>query len=378
MPVVAEIAVERHVGALSDLESTWRGLEDPDHPGAAFRSFAWIASWWETFGARLEPLVLVARTPERTVGILPLYLVPLPLGGKQVRLMGDRHVGSDYLGVVAASRDAPDVARGFARHLRAWEPAEIVLGEILDDDPLAAALAPGGIVTFRYPCPAIRLRGAFDEYLSTLPQGTGKQWLRRRRWLERRPGYRFEIRRQPAEIASGMEILFDLHRRRWALEGGSDGITGPEVETFHRIAAGRLADRGAAIVFVLHAEGEPRAALYGFDTGERLSFYQAGHDPAWRQRSVGTVVLGLAIETAFSEHKSEFDFLHGNEDYKLAWANDSRRTVSLAVRGPGFRPWLRSQGRTIDVAARTLAKRFLPAEVVSWARHLRTTASRST
>jgi CelD/BcsL family acetyltransferase involved in cellulose biosynthesis len=279
---------------------------------------------------------------------------------------------------VATSRDAHDVARSFARHLRRLEPAEVVLGELLEDDPLVATLAALGTVTFRYPCPAIRLGGAFEDYLSALPEGTGKQWLRRRRWLERRPGYRFEIRREAADVASGMEILFHLHRRRWALEGGSDGITGPEVETFHRLAARRLADQGTAVLFVLHVEGEPRAALYGFDTGERISFYQAGHDPAWRQRSVGTVVLGLAIETAFSERKTEFDFLHGNEDYKLAWANVSRRTVTLGVRGPGLRPWLRSQGRTLDVAARSLAKRFLPAELVSWARQLRTTASRST
>ncbi|HEX9104366.1 MAG TPA: hypothetical protein VF997_19280, partial [Polyangia bacterium] len=54
-----EVAVHR--GDLEALAATWEALADPAHPGAAFRSWAWISAWWKSFSAGKEPFVLVAR-----------------------------------------------------------------------------------------------------------------------------------------------------------------------------------------------------------------------------------------------------------------------------------------------------------------------------
>lgn len=365
------LEIVRHDPPLAELAAVWKQLSDERHPGAPFRSHPWMSAWWSSFSAQTEPLVLLARSGADVVGILPLYVEPAPLGGRRVRAMGDQHVGSDYLGVICRPADAERVARSFAAHLSSLRDDDLQLDDLLDDDPLARALAAERRpVTrqLRYPCPFVGIDGDFDRYLAARPGGLAQQMKRRRRWLEKRPGYRFEILSQPRDLERGMEVLFELHRRRWALDGGSDGINGPAVEAFHRTAVAGLAALGWARLFMLHVEGEPRAVLYGFRHGDRFSFYQAGHDPAWRVRSVGSVLLHLTLQWCFSEGLVEFDFLHGDEPYKLGWATGARHTVRVRARASGARPWLRDRGRAAEASLRQLAKRILSPPSVQWLR----------
>src|SRR5207253_64572 len=233
------------------------------HPGAAFRSAAWLAPWWKTHSQSRRAHILIAKRGGRPTALLPLYRE-----GRRFKLMGEGVVGSDYLGVIARQEDLDEAGRLLAFHLAALDADEVELDGL----------------------------------------------------------------RSPAEVAAGMDSLLALHRRRWQLEGGSDGIT-PEVEDFHREAARRLAAVGWAVLFLLHAEGAPRAALYGFRHGDRFAFYQSGHEPEWRPRSVGTVLLGHTIRWAIEQGCSEYDFLRGDEAYKLKWANGARRTVRVRIVG---------------------------------------------
>jgi CelD/BcsL family acetyltransferase involved in cellulose biosynthesis len=320
-----------------------------------------------------QEFVLVARRGGEIVGLLPLYGVSTPLIGRQLRLMGDGVVGSDYLGAIAESEHLSAVSAAFASRL-AELPVDLVeLDGLLADDPLVAAItaSPRAQAELRYTCPYIRTRGDFDEYLSTRPEGVGQQFRRRLRTLQRLRGFGLEVLTSPDEIGRGMEVLFALHRRRWALAGGSDGIPGARVEAFHREAARGLARLGWARLFLLHVDGAPRAALYAWMCGGRLAFYQSGHEPAWRSRSVGTVLLGLVIRACFADGLSEFDFMHGSELYKLRWATDSRQTVRVRLRGEGLRPELYAATRRCAQQLRVPVSQMLPRRARTVLRRLR-------
>jgi CelD/BcsL family acetyltransferase involved in cellulose biosynthesis len=370
MRSLASVSTAVHHGDPSALESVWAPLVDPRHPGAAFRSAAWLTTWWKHHRSEREPYVLIARQGLDVIGLLPLYRERTPLGGSRLRLMGDGMVGSDYLGAIARPADVARVGERFVAELARANPDELELDGLAADDPLVAALVraygPRVAVEPRYRCPFVAIRGGFDAYLAALPDGIAAQWHRRRRWLERQPGYRLDLLRSPAEIAVGIEVLFELHRQRWALEGGSDGIV-PAVEPFHRESARRLAALGFAYIFVLHVDGAPRAALYGFRHGDRFAFYQSGHEPAWRPRSIGTVLLGHVIRSSFADGLTEFDFLHGSEPYKLRWATGFRETVRVRALGLGVRPWLNEAARDV----RERVKRALPVEALDWLRRAR-------
>lgn len=364
------IEVDEWRGPLEPLAAEWSALVDASHPGAAFRSFPWVSSWWNGASTGREARVLVAREHGRTIGLLPLYAERIALGGVRLRLMGDDIVGSDFLGVIARPADLSAVVGAMAARLRAQGDCELQLDDLLPDDPLLAALRPDRnfAIAPRYRCPFLRIVGTFDEYIAQLPDGAGAQWQRRLRWLERKSGYRIERLTREDEMARGMDALFDLHRQRWALDGGSDAFDGARVERFHRDASRRLAALGWARIYLLHVEGVPRAALYGFRHGDRFVFYQAGHEPAWRPRSVGTVLLGEVVRESFAEGIAEFDFLRGDEAYKLQWATGWRETMRVTSQPRGLRPWLRHEGRRLSTGLKRLGKEALPPRLVEWAR----------
>ncbi|MBM4380942.1 MAG: GNAT family N-acetyltransferase [Deltaproteobacteria bacterium] len=86
-------------------------------------------------------------------------------------------------------------------------------------------------------------------------------YLRRRRWLERQPGYALEITRDPGALAAPLGAFFQFHARRWAGEGGSQGIRGPRVEAFHRDVTRLLAESGVLQLYTLKVGGDPVASV---------------------------------------------------------------------------------------------------------------------
>jgi len=67
------VTVEEYRGGLAPLAASWEALVEQSHPGAVFRSYAWLSAWWNCFSTGREALVLVARSGEQVVGLLPLY-----------------------------------------------------------------------------------------------------------------------------------------------------------------------------------------------------------------------------------------------------------------------------------------------------------------
>ncbi len=370
------LEVAAHRGDLGALAPSWQALEDARHPGAAFRSWAWLSAWWKIFSTGREPFVLVARRGGDTVGLLPLCAGPSPLGGRRIAFMGEGVVGSDYLGVVGKLEDEPRLAHAFADFLARQPYDELALDGILRGDPLLPALegvlpASRATVEERYRCPHIALTGDFESYLAGLPDGTGAQWRRRERWLKKQKGYAIDKLADADAIVGGLEVLVELHHKRWAVEGGSDAFTSRDVEAFHRLAARALAERGWARLYVMHVDGAPRAASYGFRHADRYAFYQAGYDPDWRQRSVGTVLLGHIVRDCFDERVVEHDFLRGTEGYKLKWANGWRETVRVRARDASLRALIHDAGRTAYWRLREAGKRALPESALDWARRTR-------
>ncbi|MDB4970135.1 MAG: cellulose biosynthesis protein CelD [Myxococcales bacterium] len=369
-----EIAVHR--GDLDALGPVWMDLVDPSHPGAAFRSWAWVSAWWKTFSHGREPFVLVAREGSIPVAILPLFSEPSALGGRRLAFMGEGIVGSDYLGIACRGQDEQRLARPFAEFLASQPFDELCLDGFMRGDPLLTALegtisAARAEVDPRHRCPHITLAGDFATYLGELPDGTGQQFKRRLRWLEKQPNFSIDCLTDPDAIVRGLDALFELHHKRWSVEGGSDAIDSPDVEAFHRLAARALADHGWARLYLLNVAGAPRAALYGWRHGRSFGFYQAGYDPEWRQRSVGTVLLGEIVRHCFTDGVQEFDFLRGTEGYKLKWANGWRETVRLRARDASWRALLHDAGRTAYWRLREAGKRALPESALDWARRAR-------
>lgn len=338
---------------LPAVAEAWDALIDERAPGAVFRSSAWLLPWWHRLSVGRELSIYAASVGTRLAGVLPAYHARAPLGGQRLRLLGDS-VTSDYLGVIAQPGDLELASEAIAQAVL-LEERDVLLEGMLASDPLIAAFRVAGksVSTRPNTCPYLALDALpdFDKWVRDRPPEVS-QLRRRRRWLEKRPGFRIEILTEEQEIAAALPTLWQLHRAGWAVRGGTQALRDPAVEEFHSESARELARRGWVRLYLLHADGASRAALYGFERGGRFLFYQSGSDPEWRKRSVGTVLLCAALEDAFQRGLTEFDFLRGNERYKTLYTSLRRPLATLRVAtGPRARALLVAD-RTRQVAER--------------------------
>nr|WP_274622774.1 GNAT family N-acetyltransferase [Myxococcus fulvus] len=376
-----DVSAVGSLSALAGMRAEWDALLDASDAGP-FNAWEWLYPWCRRIAPQRRPLVLTARDAAGTlVGLLPLGLETRRVAGVPVRrlgFLGETHVGSDYLDVVARRGLERDVAESFARMLVAlreeWDVLDLT--DLREDSVTVDVLREvfhGHDVRLseRYVCPydVLDPREPFDAFLRRT--GRRDNYLRRRKWLEKQEGYRIERTEAPGELAGPMTDFFRLHSARWAEDGGSQGIKGTGVEAFHRDATQWLAERGRLWLYTMKVGGKAVASVYGIVHGNRFVYFQSGYDPEWRNRSVGLVLVGESFKDALAAGLTEYDFLRGTETYKSDWVSKQRRTVSVRVHsGTKSGQWY-SHAEELARKARNAAKQVLPGTWVEKVRRLR-------
>ncbi|MDC0707373.1 GNAT family N-acetyltransferase [Stigmatella sp. ncwal1] len=366
---------------LAGMRAEWNALLASSNAGI-FNSWEWIYPWCRRIAPDRRPMVLTARDRRGTlVGLMPLGFEVRRVLGRlvgRVAFLGETHVGSDYLDVVARRGAEEEVTRAFAQTLRelhgTWDVLDLT---DLHEDSLTVKVLREAFpemevqVTDRYICPYERFEKgeSFEAFLKRT--GRRDNYLRRRKWLEKQEGYRIERTELPGALAAPMADFFRLHAARWAGDGGSQGIKGKGVESFHRDATQLLAEQGQLRLYTMKVGGQAVASVYGIVHRDTFIYFQSGYDPEWRNRSVGLVLVGETFKDSIESGLTEYDFLRGTETYKSDWAAKQRRTVALRIHAKqGAGNWFTRH----EEAARTVRnvfKRILPSDAVEKIRRLR-------
>jgi CelD/BcsL family acetyltransferase involved in cellulose biosynthesis len=367
--------------ALAGMRGEWNALLAASNAGI-FNSWEWLYPWCRRIAPERRPVVLTARDRRGTlVGLMPLGFEVRRVLGRQVArvsFLGETHVGSDYLDVVARRGAEEEVTRAFAQTLRQLEGTWDVLDLMdLHEDSLTVKVLREAFpemearVTERYVCPyeTFAKGETFDAFLKRT--GRRDNFLRRRKWLEKQEGYRIERTEQPGALAAPMTDFFRLHAARWAGDGGSQGIKGKGVESFHRDATQLLAEQGRLRLYTMKAGGQAVASVYGIIHRGTFIYFQSGYDPEWRNRSVGLVLVGETFKDALESGLTEYDFLRGTETYKSDWVSKQRRTVAVRLHAhEGAGRWF-TRHEELARSVRNTFKRILPDATVEKIRRLR-------
>jgi CelD/BcsL family acetyltransferase involved in cellulose biosynthesis len=385
--------VVRDPAGLLRLRGAWSALCEIAEARCLFLTPEWLVPWWEQFGSGRELCCIAVFEEERLLGFVPFFSELVRIGGlrvQRVAFVGDGATGCDYLDVLAAPGRETEVRAAVMEALGAlpWDVCD--LDGLWRESPTAHFLAQrfpnargisssraglGGAeaqvvrdARLRFVCPNIPLTGTCDEYLASL--GRRENLRRREKWLYRQPGVSVEVARTPEEAVVAVERFLDLHRARWSVEGGSDGLADERHETFHRVAVRMLAERGWLRLYTLFAARRPVASVYGIVHERKFLYYQSGYDPAWRSKSVGLVLLARTVQDAYAEGLAEFDFLRGDEAYKAEWARAERWTIQVRLWRGGLGKAARA-GQKAALFARESIKAALPVAALEAARRAR-------
>jgi CelD/BcsL family acetyltransferase involved in cellulose biosynthesis len=237
------------------------------------------------------------------------------------------HGAADQLGPVCAPEDrraAADALRRLLAERRDWN---VMLAERLPPAEGWTGML-GGTVVHHEESPTLQIGGrSFDEFLASRSKNFREQARRRERKLRRE--HEVEIRLSDADHLDGdLDTLFALHEKRW--EDESEALSGAR-ERFHRDFARRALERGWLRLWVLEADGAPRAAWYGFRFAQMEWYYQSGRDPEWERQSVGFVLLAHTVREAFDAGMLEYRLLRGGEEYKGRFSSDDPGLETIAL-----------------------------------------------
>jgi CelD/BcsL family acetyltransferase involved in cellulose biosynthesis len=327
---------------LSDDEQAW--LELAARAGAQFPGllFEWHNAWATTARAELVSDARVIRAVDET-GTL-IGILPFAISGHSRRLLAAHRLEwplqdlgcPDHFDVPILSMPA---ATGIVSALHELEWDVVHLESLSDDAPgaqrLAAALAARGCRVEWVPgelCPYIALPNSWDSYLASLSP-TRRQTIRRKERALFREHAVTIVDYAANRLDEGWAHLLRLHRQ----QRQHDTAFGPEAAELQRAFAASLVRRDRVWLTSLDVGGTPVAAWYGFALGNTMCFYQCGRDPAWEHASVGQVLMGVMIRRAIEGGFRTFDFLRGDEPYKMTWTSTLRRDRALVAYRRGFR-----------------------------------------
>jgi CelD/BcsL family acetyltransferase involved in cellulose biosynthesis len=311
------VKVEVHAGLDAVGADVWDDLLAGARLRSPFLSWTWQREWVRSFaaGRRIEVrrVVDASRFP---VAVLPLY----ESSAGVMTLVGGAAV-SDYLDLLALAGREEDAWTALLES-RAAERVAWQLHAVPAASPtvalvpaLARAHGLRGEATVEERCPVLTLPGSWEEYLAALPGKHRHELTRKIRRFEREvPDGRVTSVHAAADVAARLGEFLALHR---ASRVGKAKFMDARMEAFFRAAMPALAARDGVRLWFLEAGGEAVASFICLEWDDTVGLYNSGFAPARAPLSPGLVLLAHVIRDAIARGRGRFDFLRGEERYKL-------------------------------------------------------------
>jgi CelD/BcsL family acetyltransferase involved in cellulose biosynthesis len=303
---------------LEELEPAWHDLWRRAPGATPFHAPAWLVPWWREIGGG-QLRVLVARTGDCLLGLLPMYLQRETEGGKLLPL---GIAISDYLDGLFEERCAIEVAGAMLRRLTErhdWQRCE--LHPLRQGSPLLQARAPPGcadhVLDFE-PCLAVEIPARARDLDDVLPRKIRANLRYFRRRAEQAGRFSFDTA-SVETLSEFLDALFRLHDVRWHQLEQPGVLAHPAIRRFHRAAAPLLQSAGLLRLHALRLDERIIAVMYALHARGRAYCYLCGFEPEFRALSPGTLIFGHSIAHAIGEGARAVDFLRGRERYKYFW-----------------------------------------------------------
>ncbi len=316
--------VEREVESVRD---EWDELADRTAASPFLRPF-WIEAWWGAFGAGRFELVTVRRDEELVA------VVPLAVRGAVVRTASNWH--TPLFGILAEDSAAERAAAEAAVACTGRRLSAAFLEEGRTAEWEQAARAAGYRVISRIleRSPHIEITTDWEMYERGLGRSVRSELRRRLRRLEERGAVAFEI-------ADGSERLRELLDEGFAVEGsgwkdarGTAIASSPVTRRFYTDIAARAAATDSLRLAFLRVDGAAVAFQLNLEHDGVWYFLKGGFDPAFGRYAPGQLLIRHVLRHVFDAGLSRYEFLGGDERYKLSWTSTSSARVLLQAFAP--------------------------------------------
>ncbi len=355
MPPYLSITVLRNTKAFAALKDEWEDLYRSCPLATPFQSWAWLYSWWESYGEDYELCLIKLRSEEGLlVGLIPLML-ERRWGFGRLLFIGAGPI-TPYKDVLARKgweRRVADAGRPALEQLDGWQVADLQQVR-----PEAAAW-----YMFReWNRPKISTREInylvinvrpWDELIASLSKNLRKSARNTIRRAEK-DGVHYELA-GPEDAERAARSLVALHRELWKGRGIDPEHLTKRFESLIAAAARRMTAHQLGSIYEYWRDGEVIVSGFVVFGSEFDGSYMVGASKEALQRyQIDTLAYRAEVDTAYGRNSAHLSLMDGDPPYKMRWA--SKRVPSYRmVLSCGLAPWVPYAGYCI---VRSILRRY--------------------
>jgi CelD/BcsL family acetyltransferase involved in cellulose biosynthesis len=302
------------------LEEEWEDLYEHCPSATPFQSWAWLYSWWESYGGGYGLRLIVVREGALLVGLLPLML-ERRWGFGQLIFVGKG--ATDCLDVLVREGWEEEVGRAATEALK--EVSSWAVTDLQELRPQAATWEVfrdwegSRARLWQSNCPVADIK-PWDELIAALSKNHRSSVRRSLRRAEE-DGLRPELAEaEDAEAAAKRLVV--LHRELWQERSIGVEHTTRRFEAFVKAAAGRMTARGLGGITEFRRDGEVVISNFSVFGRDFIGYYLPGASQgALKRYQFVSLCIREAVNIANGKDLPHLNFLRGEEPYKLRWSS---------------------------------------------------------
>jgi len=331
---------------LSNLENDWNRLSECAESPNVFMTFDWFRAWnqrrsqEERRGLR-RPNVLVLKRDGAVVGISPfIYRAASRLGlaVRKLEFVGREADYNDFVLGDAPAGQIEALVRFLAQTQGQWDLIDLRdLRETGNTKALIEkALSDAGLLYRIRPeeerCPYLLIDAPWSELVSRFSPSSRHALRNQQSRLNRMSaeGLRVRIIENPLDEPGLLEKLVALESQKHVHGELSQPFIGKYPEVFQSLFD-TLGPRGWFYLALMEMGVRPIAYRLGFRCGKKLWGFLTAYDHTFSSLSPGTMLVPALIDYGFAHGYNEYDFLRGEETYKMRWTTDYHQTHRLMI-----------------------------------------------
>lgn len=343
-----KITIVTELKEFESLVEVWDNLSKKcQDENTIFLTHEWLSTWWKHFGKGKKLNILLFKNEHQVIGILPLMRTEHRIGFIKfdvLQTLGIRNC--NYVGLIIP-KNREEVLTTLLSYLEeeiAINRVILIMNLIPEDSQFLHGLrrhspSYSRVLTIDEKeitvAPYIALTPTWDEYYSSL-SGKRRQTLRRA-LQSLRKAHIVGLQRYTADtLESELSKFFDLHEKRWQSVGIHGGLSNPKMKEFYRDLASLLLKKNWLHFSGLTVDKEVVSAVYGCIYNQKFFALTSARDTEYSKYSVGHLHYMFLIKDAISKGLKEFDFLRGDEPYKMYWTKSVRRYMQVIIIKKGF------------------------------------------
>ena len=291
---------------------------------SVFATWEWLSIWWKHFGNNRKLKILLAEENNELIGIAPLmYSVESMFGLLRGKFEFIGTPDSDYNNFVIKQEKSKneEIFDLFLKYLNSvpekWDFLNLMdIPEYSECIPFFKRAANLKQLT---KCHYFLVPKSYEAFLKSLnykQRGSVNNTMNK---IKKNFSADLIDYSSPSMYAEGLRFLIELNKKRWASVGLCGAFPNENVCNFHFDIAQSFAKKGILGLYILKFNGKPVSGSYGFRYQSKYYAYLNGFDPEYSKFGVGSVLVPYLVDEFVKEGLTEFDFLRGDENYKLRW-----------------------------------------------------------